>query len=59
MQQSDCCCVLAAAVGKCEFGLYCVVGGITVIALLAYTMRSVRGRIAAVGNEHYCGTLLW
>ena len=36
------------AVGKCEFGLIGVVGGMTVIALLAYTMRSVRGRIAAV-----------
>ena len=37
-----------AAVGKSEFGLIGVVGGMTMIALLAYTMRSVRGRIAAV-----------
>ena len=58
MQQSDCQWVLTAA-GKREFGLYGVVGGMTVIELLAYTMRSVRGRIAAVGNENYCGNLLW
>ena len=47
------------AAGKSEFGLIGVVGGITMIELLAYIMRSVRGRIAAVGNEHYCGNLLW
>lgn len=47
------------AVGKSEFGLYGVAGGMTVIELLAYTMRSVRGGIAAVGNENYCGNLLW
>ena len=47
------------AVRKSEFGLIGVVGGMTVIELLAYTMRSVRGRIAAVGNEHCCGNLLW
>lgn len=29
------------------------------IELLAYTMRSVRDRIAAVGNENYSGNLLW
>lgn len=34
--------------GKSEFGLYGVVGGMTMIELLAYKMRSVRGRIAAV-----------
>ena len=34
--------------GKSEFGLYGVVGGMTVIELLAYIMRSVCGRIAAV-----------
>ena len=48
-----------AAVGKSEFGLCAVVDGMMVIELLAYTMRSVRGRIAAVGNENYCGNLLW
>ena len=41
--------------GKCEFGLCSVVGGMTAIALVAYAMRSVCGRIAAVeggdGNE--------
>ena len=47
-----------AALGKSEFGLCGVVGGMTVIALLAYTIRSVRGRIVAVGNENYCGNLL-
>ncbi len=47
------------AVGKSEFGLIGVVGGMTVIALLAYTMRSIRGRIAAVENENYCDNLLW
>ena len=50
---------LLAAVAKSDFGLCGMVGGMTVIALFAYTMRSVRGRIAAVGNEHYCGKLLW
>lgn len=48
-----------AALGKSEPGLYGVVGGITVIVMLAYTMRSVRGRIAAVGNENNSGNLLW
>ena len=47
MQQSDCRCVLAAA-GKSEFGLIGVVGGMTVIVMLAYTMRLLRGGIAAV-----------
>ena len=51
-------CVLAA-VEKSAFGLLGVVDGMMVIELLAYTMRSVRGRIAAVGNENYCGNLLW
>lgn len=51
MQQSDCRCVLAAA-GKSGFGLYGVVGGMpidgmTMIELLANTMRSVRGGIVA------------
>ena len=63
MQQSDCRWILAA-LRKSEFGLYGVVGGMTMdgmsmIELLAYTMRSVRGRIAAVGNENYCDNLLW
>ena len=41
----------------------------TVIVMLAYTMRLVRGRIAAasfssmgsgsIGEENYCGNLLW
>ena len=55
---------MLATVGKSEFGLYGVVGGMTMdgmsmIELLAYTMRSVRGRIAAVRTENYCGNLLW
>ena len=54
MQQSYCRWALAA-VGKREFGLCGVVG----VELLAYTMRSIRGRIAAVGSENYCGNLLW
>ena len=33
--------------GKSESGLYGVVGGMAVIVMLAYTMRLVRGRIAA------------
>jgi len=57
MQQYDCRWVLAAA--KNEIGLHVVVGGMTTIALVAYTMRSVRGRIAAVGNENNSGNLLW
>ena len=51
-------CALAALV-KSEFGLYSVIGVMTVIVMLAYTMMLVRGRIAAVGNENYCGNLLW
>ena len=34
-------------VGKSEFGVCGVVGGMMVIELLAYAMRWVRGRIAA------------
>ena len=37
-----------AALGKTDFGLYGVVGGMMVIALLAFTMRPVRGRNASV-----------
>lgn len=48
-----------SAAGKSEFGLIGVVGGMTMIELLAYAMRSVRGRIAAVGTENNCGNLLW
>ena len=29
------------------------------IALLAFAMRSVRGKIAAVENKNYCDNLLW
>ncbi len=47
------------AAEKSEFGLCGVVGGMMVIELVAYTMRSVRGRIAAVRTENYCGNLLW
>lgn len=47
------------AAGKSVFGLYGVVGGMTVIALLVYVMRRGCGGIAAMGNEHYCGNLLW
>ncbi len=39
--------VLSAA-GKSEGGLDGVVGGMTVIVMLAYTMRLLRGGIAAV-----------
>ena len=38
------------AAGKSEFGLCGVVGGMTVIELLAGKMRLDRGRIAAVGR---------
>ena len=41
---------MSAAV-KSEFGVYGVVGGMTVMALLAFTMRPVRDRIAAVENR--------
>ena len=37
-----------AALGKTDFGLYGVVGGMTVIVMLAYTMRLLRGGISAV-----------
>ena len=37
-----------AALGKTDFGLYGVVGGMMVIALLAFTMRLVRGRNATL-----------
>ena len=36
-----------AATGKSEFGLDGGVGGMTVMALLAFTMRQIRDRIAA------------
>ena len=36
--------------GKSEFGLYGGVGGMTVMALLAFAMRPARDRIAAVEN---------
>ena len=39
------------AVGKSEFGLCGVVGGMIVIELLAGTMRRGRGRIAAVEDD--------
>ena len=39
-----------AAVGKSEFGVCGVVGGMLVIEMLACTMRLDRGRIAAVEN---------
>lgn len=47
-----------AMLEKSAFGLYGVVGGRAMIELLACTMRSVRGRIAAEGRN-YCGNLLW
>ena len=50
---------LVLAAEKSEFGLYGVVGGMTMIELLAYKMRSVSGRIAAVENENYSGNLRW
>ncbi len=46
---------VVAALGKSEFGVCGVVGGMTVTELLASTMRSIRGRIAAVGSENCCG----
>ena len=42
---------MLAALEKSEFGLYSVIGVMTVIVMLAYTMRSVRGRIAAVEDD--------
>ena len=47
-----------SAAGKSEFGVCGVVGGMTMIELLAYAMRSVRGKIAAVENGNYCDNLL-
>ena len=47
------------AAGKSEFGLYGVVGGMMVIALLVYVMRRGCGGIVVAGNENYCGNLLW
>jgi hypothetical protein len=47
------------AAGKSEFGVCGVVGGMTVIVMLTYTMRRGCVVIAAVGNENYCGSLLW
>lgn len=40
-----------AAFGKTDFGLYGLVGGMTVIELLAGKMRLDRGRIAGGGRE--------
>ena len=39
---------MLAALEKSEFGLYSVVGWMTMIELLAYAMRLDRGRIVAV-----------
>ena len=39
---------MLAALGKADFGLYGVVGGMMVIALLAFTMRLLRGRNATL-----------
>lgn len=50
---------MLAAAEKSEFGVYSVVDGMAMIVMLAYTMMSVRGGIAATGNENYCGSLLW
>lgn len=49
---------MLAALGKSEPGLCGVVGGITVIVMLAYTMRWGCGGIAAVESENYCGTVV-
>ena len=60
---------LSVATGKSEFGRRCMLGGMTVIELLAGKMRLVRDGIAAegcspigagsMGGEDYCGNLLW
>lgn len=60
---------VVGALGKHEFGLHGVSGGMTIIVLLAFTMRLVRVGNAAVGGssmwaeimgeEYYCGNLLW
>ena len=42
-------CNYRSAAEKSEFGLCGVVGGMTVIVMLGYTMRLLRGGIAAVG----------
>ena len=39
-----------AALGKTDFGLYGVVGGMMVIALLAFTMRLVCGGSTVASN---------
>lgn len=50
---------LPAAEGKSEIELCGVVGGMMVIELLAGAMRRGRVVFTAVGNENYCGNLLW
>lgn len=45
--------------GKSEFGVCGVVGGMMVNELLAGTLRRGRGGIAAVEDENYCDNLLW
>ena len=45
---------MLAALGKSEFGLYGVVGGMTVIALAAFAMRRGCGRIAVVIPADEC-----
>ena len=47
-----------AAVGKREFGMCGVVGGMMVIELLANTMRLVRGGIAAVEDLYMVSGLM-
>ncbi len=50
---------VVSAVGKSEFGLFDVVGGMAMIVMVACAMRLLRGRIAAAEDENYCGSLLW
>ena len=45
---------MLAALGTSEVGLYGGVGGMTVMAVLAFTMRQVCDRIAAVENRKAC-----
>ena len=46
---------VVAALGKSEFGLCGVVGGMTVIVMLAYTMRLSRGVGVARGSNSSMG----
>lgn len=50
---------VVVALGKCEFGLYGMFGGMAMIVLLAFAMRLFRGSDAAAGCSSMGGGAPW